>query len=92
MLTKSDKSWAEGKFATKDDLKGFATKEDLTASNVRLRNDMAKMEDRLKGEINSKHDEVMTVLDKIMGEVVKGREHDLVVAHQIEKLNKQVFA
>lgn len=77
MLTKSDKSWV---------------KDEFVVNNVRLRTEMAQMKDELKEEIRSKHDEVMTALDKIMGETVKGREHDLVVAHQIEKLNKQVFA
>ncbi len=83
MLTKSDKSWIEEKFATKDD---------LTANNIRLGLEFDKKIDGLKNELIGKHDEVMTVLDKIMTEVVKGREHDLVVAHQIEKLNKRVFA
>lgn len=104
MLTKTDKQWIEGhtvskeelkkelgKFATKEDLKGFATKTDLAESNIRLRTEMHQIRDELKEEIRSKHDQVMTVLDKIMAEVVKGREHDLVIAHQVERLNKAVF-
>ena len=76
MLSKSDKEWV---------------KDEMTVSTVRLGLEFDKKIDGLKEEIRSKHDDVMTKLDKIMSEVVKGREHDLVVDHQIEKLNKAVF-
>lgn len=104
MLTKDDKSWIKQnavskdelkgelkRFATKEDLKGFATKEDLIASNVRLGLEFDEKIDNLKDEMNGKFDKVTTTLDKILKEVVKGREHDLVVSYQIEKINKSVF-
>lgn len=78
MLTKSDKSWAEGKFATKDELraelKNLTTKDDLTASNVRLGVEFDKKIDVLREESRSDHDEVMTALDEVMRELVRGRE------------------
>lgn len=77
MLTKSDKDWV---------------KEEFVVNNVRIRTEMRRMEDELKEEIRSKHDDVMTVLDKIMKEVARGREHDLVVSHQVERLDKAVFS
>ncbi len=77
-LTATDKQWLDSRFATKDDLKKelkkLATKSDLAASNVRLGLEFDKKFENLSGEMTRKHDEVMTVLDKIMTEVVKGRE------------------
>ncbi len=95
MLTKDDKKWIDDKFATKEDLRTelrkYATKDDLTVMGARLGLEFDKKIDNLKEDIGTKHDEVLTRLDKIMGGVIKGREHDLVVAHQIERLNKHVF-
>lgn len=58
-MTKNDKSWI---------------KDEFVVNNVRLRTEMAQVKDELKEEIRSKHDEMMTALDKIMGETVKGGE------------------
>lgn len=81
MLSKTDKGWIETEM-----------RQELIANNVKIKTEMARTVEGLRNEIGAKHDEVITALDQIMGEVAKGREHDLVVAHQIEKLNKRVFA
>lgn len=80
-LTKADKGWIEEKFATKDD---------LTASNVRLGVEFDKKIAGLEEKMSNNHDEMMTALDQIMSEVVKGREHDLVVAHKLEDHSKRL--
>lgn len=90
VLTTADKKWLDSRFATKEDLKRFATKEDLQVSNISLRLEIDETKRELKDEINSKHDEVMTVLDSILKEVVAGREHDLVINHQQEKQNQRL--
>jgi len=90
VLTTADKKWFDSRFATKDDLKNFATKEDLQVSNISLRSEIDETKRELKDEINSKHDEVMTVLDSILKEVVAGREHDLVINHQQGEQNRRL--
>ena len=95
-VTKDDLRSELKKYATKDDLKSelkkYATKDDLTVSQVRLGVEFDKKIDDLREDMGGKHNQVMTVLDKLLAEVVKGREHDLVVDFQIEKLNKAVFS
>lgn len=75
-LTTADKKWLGKNFVSRSDLKkelkNFATKSDLAASNVRLGLEFDHKFDSLKQDMVEKHDEVMTGLDAIMKEVAAG--------------------
>lgn len=94
ILSNDDKKWLDNKFVTKSDLKKelkkFATKEDLTASNVRLGLEFDKKFGNLENKMDSRFDQLATTMDQILREVVAGREHDLVVNLQQERQDRRL--
>ncbi|MBI2036359.1 hypothetical protein HYT17_01910 [Candidatus Microgenomates bacterium] len=105
------------KFATKNELKNelkglesrlenrmdkkFATKKDLKTTEINLRDEMDRLENRVRlmidqlerniDEKNKKYrDEFLTAIDPILKEVLASREERVIIAHQVAELRDRV--
>jgi len=81
MLTKTDKSWIDNK---------FATKEDLSVARIDLKTEMSKMEQRIEEKAQARHDEILDLFDGLAGEVKNNEEFRLLTNHRLDRLENTV--
>ena len=107
MLTDGDIQKLKGVFATKDDLKRFATKDDLENVKDDLKKLTGTVTDVVKEVVSLRHDvneiketmvtkddfrEVMTGIDKVYGELIKNRQEQAVHAQRHDDIEEQLRA
>ena len=75
MLTKNDKDWVIGNFATK----------------YELTSEMAKMEERIESKAQKRHNELMNLFDGQAKQLKDNEEFRLVTNHRLDKLEGVSF-
>lgn len=78
------------KFATKEDLKGFATKEGLSILEMRVALKFDDFARRIDENAQKYRDQILNSNDKVVKELETMREENIVGSHQVLRLNKKV--
>jgi hypothetical protein len=86
MITDVDVKKLKKVFATKDDLKRFATKEDLNC----LRDDLTTDIGMLANKIDENYSKVFDIVDGLASEIKDGRESREIFSYRIEDMDERV--
>ena len=87
-LNQADIDLLRGQFATKDDLRGFATKDELFAFEIRTKQKFEDLEDRIK--LLPTRNEFLTKMDEVMGELKAMREENLTNTYRVSKHSDEI--
>lgn len=86
-ITNQDVKKLKTIFATKDDLKNFATKSDLRISIDNLRDEIYEVMDM---KLTTFRNDIFNKLDEVIVEIRDNREEITVLAHQVRRNSKRL--
>ena len=97
MITDKDVKKLKQTFTTKDDLKGFATKDDMASLKSELKDDIFNLEqklidttEKLRYEQKSGTDKILTVLDRYMKNTEAYKQETTMLNHKVNRHEKWI--